>query len=100
MIREGQASEALSYLRTESRELRMSGYELVENNLIFLPTFTMDSIRYVLNLLAQRSICRHDKKHIMPSVGAVIARLTPHTDEERGLLAIWEKNVALIYAEE
>jgi hypothetical protein len=100
LIREGRSAEALEHLRTESKELAASGYELMENNLFSLPKLTFGAVEENLNLVANRSSFNHLRKLIYPSIGVLSPGLKPTNEEERNLLKTWEKNVALIYAEE
>jgi len=100
LIREGRSAEALEHLRTGSKELAASGYELMENNLFSLPKLTSEAVEEHLNLVANRSSFNHLRKLIYPSVGVLSPGLKPTNDDERELLKTWEKNVALIYAEE
>lgn len=100
LIREGRSTEALEHLRSESRELAASGYEFTVNDHIWLPEMTAEAVKECLDLIAHRSSFDHPRKLIYPSIGKLTPGLRPTNDQERELLATWEKNVALIVAEE
>ena len=100
MIREGRHADALAHLRTESKELTAAGYTLSENNYLLLRHLTQDKVERNLLDVAQRSWFKAAQKTIYPSVGGLNPGLEPTNAEEHRLLALWEKNIALIYAEE
>ena len=100
MIRDGRYADALEHLRTESKELGAAGYVLSENNQIALQHLNPAHVEKNLFDVAQRSWFKAPQKTIYPSVGVRAPELEPTNEEERKLLSSWEKNIALLYAEE
>ncbi len=98
MIREGRSAEALAHLQSESKELVAAGYTLSENHHIVLGSLSEEEVKRKLLEVAMDSSFDSDKKIIYPSVGVLARGLTPTDEKEEKLRAIWEKNVALIYA--
>jgi hypothetical protein len=99
MIREGQAAEASKHLRTQSKELAVAGFTLRENTQITLARLTHEDVERSLTEAARPPWFTLEDKLIALNVGELAPGLEPSTDAERELLATWEKNIALIYAE-
>lgn len=100
MIREGKSVEALDHLRAQSREVEAAGYSLSENNQVMLPRLTQGAVEENLHEVAKRSWFKPGQLEIYPSIGVLGPKAQPTNEAEHKLLALWQKNVALIYAEE
>lgn len=100
MIREGRYTEALAHLQSESKELVAAGYTLSENHYIVLKGLSEEKVKENLLEVASDSSFDSDKKRVYPSVGILAPGLRPSNEREEKLLAVWERNIALIYAGE
>ncbi|MEY4668212.1 MAG: hypothetical protein RL518_911 [Pseudomonadota bacterium] len=100
MIREGRSGDAIVHLLTQSKELDACGYTLSAGAPCHLASLNRESIANNLSEVAYCSWFQNPAKRICVSYGILSPGLTPTNDEERELLAVWERNVALIVAEE
>jgi hypothetical protein len=101
MIREGRAEEAVAHLSNQAI-LNFLGYTLEENNLFRLCSLDKESVKNNLIEVARRSWFKSKEKLVYPSISCLSEELAnkEKTPEELDLLKRWEKELALIYAEE
>ena len=101
MIREGRAEDAVAHLSNQAI-LNFLGYSLEENNLFRLCSLDKESVKNNLLDVARRSWFKSKEKLVYPSISCLSEELAnkEKTPEELDLLKRWEKELALIYAEE
>ncbi len=99
LVKEGKSDEAISLFRN-TEALELLGYRFEENNLFTLGGLTHEAIVENVRMVASRSWFQIDQKLVYPSIGCLREGLTPQNDQEANLLACWEKEIALIWAEE
>lgn len=99
LISEGKCSEAIDVL-SNSAALELAGYTFRGDTQFELAELTLEAVRDNLYKVASNSWFWHHSKTVSPSLGVLSDGVTPQNEEERDLLRRWEKEIALLYAEE
>jgi hypothetical protein len=98
-IKEKNYTEAIATL-TDSPILKLMGYTYLENHSFSLGEISEAAVMKNLHEVAHDSWFIIGEKRIYPSFGFLQKGVTPKNDYEQDLVGRWQKEVALIYAEE
>lgn len=99
LIKEGRFDESLALFRNPTI-LEMLGYRFEENHCWQLREISLEAIRANLRGVSSESWFFTNQKLVYPSFGELRSGVQPRDDIERDLLSRWQKEVALVYAEE
>jgi hypothetical protein len=98
-IKEGRFSDAIAVFQ-RTTELEVCGFTLSSPRLYGLSKLTLEAVQENLLQVASNSWFFDQQKNIKVSHGCLSPGLEPKNDEERSLPQRWEKEIALISAEE